>query len=163
MAVAEEAAPVPAMVDVGSGDVARLRVIGIGFDDAGDVILHVGVACLEEEVAIACLVLELVALGWLQLAVSYLSHIAVRVNHARVKFLEGWADFGRAVAQGLGESARLMSEQEGWVEVIVFAMKRLGGGCFWRSCSSCSSSSCSSFIFQIIQAAIHVLVSQSYS
>ena len=151
------------MVDVGPGDVARLRVIGIGFDDAGDVILHVGVASLEEEVAVACLVLELVALGWLQLAVSYLSHIAVCVNRARVQLLEGWAGFGRAVAQGLGESARLMREQEGRVEVIVCAMKRLGGGCFWRSSSSCSSSSCSSFIFQIIQAAIHVLVSQSYS
>ena len=41
-----------------------------------------------------------------------------------------------------------MREQEGRVEVVVFAMKRLGGG---------------SFIFQIIQAAVHVLVSQSYS
>ena len=139
MAVAQEAAPVPAMVDVGPGDVARLRVIGIGFDDAGDVILHVGVAGLEEEVAVACLVLEIVALGWLQLAVSYLSHVAVRVNRARVKFLEGWAGFGRAVAQGLGESARLMREQEGRVEVVVFAMERFGGGCFWRSSSSCSS------------------------
>ena len=98
MAVAQEAAPVPAMVDVGPGDVARLRVIGIGGDDAGDVILHVGVACLEEEVAVACLVLEIVALGWFQLAVSYLSHIAVCVNRARVQFLEGWAGFGRAVA-----------------------------------------------------------------
>lgn len=139
MAVAKEAAPVPAMVDVGPGDVARLRIIRIGFDDAGDVILHVGVACLEEEVAIACLVLEIVALGWLQLAVSYLSHVAVRVNRARVQFLEGWAGFGRAVAQGLGESAHLMREQEGRVEIIVCAMKRLGGGCFWRSSSSCSS------------------------
>ena len=98
MAVAKEAAPVPAMVDVGPSDVTRLRVIGIGFDDAGDVILHVGVACLEEEVAVACLVLEIVALGWFQLAVSYLSHIAVCVNRARVQFLEGWAGFGRAVA-----------------------------------------------------------------
>ena len=141
VAVAEEAAPVPAMVDVGPGDVARLRVIGIGFDDAGDVILHVGVASLEEEVAVACLVLELVALGWLQLAVSNLSHVAVRVNRARVQLLEGWAGFGRAVAQGLGESARLMREQEGWVEVVVFTMERGVG----------------------IQAAIHVLVSQSYS
>ena len=88
------------------------------------------------------------ALGWLQLAVSYLPHVAVRVNRARVQLLEGWSDFGRAVAQGLGESAHLMSEQEGRVEVVVFAMKRLGGGCF---------------IFQIIQAAVHVLVSQSYS
>ena len=58
MAVAQEAAPVPAMVDVGPGDIARLRVIGIRVDDAGDVILHVGVACLEEEVAVACLVLD---------------------------------------------------------------------------------------------------------
>lgn len=105
VAVAEEAAPVPAMVDVGPGDVARLRVIGIGFDDAGDVILHVGVACLEEKVAVACLVLEFVALGWLQLAVSYLSHVAVCVNRARVQLLEGWADFGGTVAQRLGESA----------------------------------------------------------
>ena len=130
VAVAEEAAPVPAMVDVGPGDVARLRVIGIRVDDAGDVIFHVGVACLEEEVAIACLVLELVALGWLQLAVSYLSHVAVCVNRARVQLLEGWAGFGRAVAQRLGESACLMREQEGWVEVVVFAMERLGRGCF---------------------------------
>ena len=45
------------------------------------------IACLEEEVAVACLVLELVALGWLQLAVSYLSHVAVRVNRARVQLL----------------------------------------------------------------------------
>ena len=88
------------------------------------------------------------ALGWFQLAVSYLSHVVVCVNRARVQLLEGWSDFGRAVAQGLGESAHLMSEQEGRVEVVVFAMKRLGGGCF---------------IFQIIQAAVHVLVSQSYS
>ena len=81
------------------------------------------------------------ALGWLQLAVSNLSHVAVRVNRARVQLLEGWAGFGRAVAQGLGESARLMREQEGWVEVVVFAMERGVG----------------------IQAAVHVLVSQSYS
>ena len=148
MAVAKEAAPIPAMVDVGPGDVARLRVIGIRVDDAGDVILHVGVACLEEEVAIACLVLEVVALGWLQLAVSYLSHVVVCVNRARVQLLEGWADFGRTVAQRLGESACQMSEQEGRVEVVVFAMKRLGGGCF---------------LFQIFQPTVHVLVSQSDS
>jgi len=89
------------MVDVSPSDVAYLWVIRIGFDDAGDVILHVGVACLEEKVAVACLVLELVAFGWLQLAVSYLSHVVVCVNRARVQLLEGWADFGRAVAQRL--------------------------------------------------------------
>ena len=81
------------------------------------------------------------ALGWLQLAISYLSQVAVCVNRARVQLLEGWAGFGRAVAQRLGESACLMREQEGWVEVVVFAME-WGVG---------------------IQAAIHVLVSQSYS
>ena len=129
------------MVDVGPGDVAYLRVIRIGFDDAGDVILHVGVACLEEEVAVACLVLEFVALGWLQLAISNLSQVAVCVNRARVQLLEGWAGFGRAVAQRLGESTCLMREQKGWVEVVVFAMERGVG----------------------IQAAVHVLVSQSYS
>ena len=62
------------------------------------------------------------ALGWLQLAVSYLTHVAIHVNRSRVQFLEGRTGFGGAVAQGLGESARLMREQEGRVEVVVFAM-----------------------------------------